>query len=159
MKITVMICLLMLAIPMTQTGVETGAFEQARRIGAAGETSFFVFSTSVGNYTLRHDGFCEVSVNAKRRTFWLKVGGRAERVYFYEYQGDLLLLYEGSDGTGYLSRVNQQTRKTRWLTPIKAYNIGPSLVEGDIAYFGAVNVLAKVDLKTGTYLWKNESVS
>jgi hypothetical protein len=152
MKITVMICLLMLSVSMTQTGASTGAFEPATRIGAASETSFFTFSTSVGNYTLRHDGFCEVSVKGKRPTFWLKVGRRAERVYFYEYEGDLVLLSEGSDKTGYLSRVNQRTRKTRWVTPVKGSNIGPPRVEGDTAYFGAADVLAKVDLKTGAYL-------
>lgn len=152
MKISVMICLLMLTVPMTQAGVETGAFEPATRIGAAGETAFFVFSTSVGNYTLRHDGLCEVSVKGKRRQFSLKVRGRAERVYFYEYEGDLLLLYEGNDGTGYLARVNQQTRKTRWFTQAKDHSIEPAVVEGERVYFGAAGVLAKVDLKTGAYV-------
>lgn len=152
MKIGVLICLLMLTVPLTQAGVETGAFEPARRIGEAGETSFFVFSTSVGNYTLRYDGLCEVSVKGKRRQFWLKVRGRAERVYFYEYEGDLVLLSEGNDGTGYLARVNQQTRKTRWLTQVRGHNIEPAVVEGDVVYFGATDVLAKLDLKTGAYL-------
>jgi hypothetical protein len=152
MKIGVMICLLMLAVPTTQTGVETGAFEAARKIGAAGETSFFVFSTSLGNYTLRHDGLCEVSVKGKRRQFSLKVRGRVERVYFYEYEGDLVLLYEGTDGTGYLTRINQQTKKTRWFTPAKGHSIKPAMVEGDTVYFGAVDERARVDLKTGAYV-------
>jgi hypothetical protein len=151
MKIAVFVCVLMLAVPAAQAGVvETGVFEEARRVGEAHERSFFLFSTSVGHYAIRHDGMGEVSVNARRRVFFLKVAGRIKRIYFQEHQGDLVVLYEVSDGTGYVGRMNQRSRKMRWLTQIKVKDIASCVVEGEEAHCGDADELTKIDLNSGS---------
>ena len=155
MKFAVLICVLMLTLSATRASVvETGAFEQARRIGEAHQRSFFLFSTAFGRYIIRHDGMGEVTFGARRRAFWLKRGmvGRVEKVYCHEYQGDLLLLYEVSNGGGYAARMNQQSRKMRWLTPVDGNSIGPCVVDGDEAHCGAAEKLTKIDLDTGARL-------
>src|SRR5689334_13686769 len=74
-----------------------------------------MFSTSVAKYILRHDGLGEVTLpSGIRKVFSVKVGAkeRIERVYSWEYGGDLLLLYQAG-GSGYLARMNQHSRKVR----------------------------------------------
>lgn len=151
MKIAVWICVLMLTLSGTAISAGTGAFEQATRIGEGKERSFFLFSTSIGHYAIRHDGMGEVSINARRRVFFLKLGpsARLERIYFHEYQNDVVLVYGVSSGMSYVTRMNQQTRKTRWLTPIEGDDIGPCVVEGNEAHCGPTSDLTKIDLNTG----------
>jgi hypothetical protein len=138
MKIIALICALVMTVSAIQPAVETGAFEEARPVG-----EFFMFSTAFGRYIIRDDGMGEVTFGAKRRAFWLKRGmaGRIDRVYFHEYEGDLLVLYEVNDKTGYMARMNQQQRKIRWTTPVT----GPCAVEGDVANCEA----SKINLTTG----------
>jgi len=80
------------------------------------------------------------------------------RFYFLEHENDLLLIYELSDerlGWGYLVRLNQKTLKTKWALPINGFNIGPGLVDtASDAYLSAANLFARVNLKTGTYVWQ-----
>jgi hypothetical protein len=92
-------------------------FVPAERFGEASarERTFFLFSTSLAKYILRHDGTGEATSRAGlRRSFYLKVasGERIERVYSLEYEGDLVLLYQAGD-TGYVARMNQRSRKVR----------------------------------------------
>ena len=99
-------------------------FTLAERFGEPGqqERTFFLFSTSVAKYILRHDGFGEVTSHAGlRRVFSVKVGAREriERVYSMEYEGDLLLLYQASE-TGYLTRISQKTRKVKAVLTVNA---------------------------------------
>jgi hypothetical protein len=99
-----------------QAGDES-PFVLAERSGeaSANERTFFVFSTSVAKYILRHDGMGEVTLpSGIRKVFNVKVGikERIERVYSWEYGGDLLLLYQAGDA-GYLARMNQHSRKVR----------------------------------------------
>lgn len=139
MKISVLVCVLMLAGSAAystesaqDSTVETGTFEEARAVG-----TFFLFSTSYGRYVIRHDGMGEVTFGARRRAFWVKRGmaGRVERVYFQEYEGELLLLYQ-VNGNGYIARMHQQSRKVRWITPVTA----PCKVAGDEAHCDGSNI-------------------
>jgi hypothetical protein len=125
-KKTVLVCVFVLAVlamarAQAQRGAEEASpFTPAERFGEEKERerTFFVFSTSAGKYILRHDGMGEVTSHAGlRKVFNVKVGAgeRIERVYLWEYGGDLLLLYQAGDA-GYLARMNQRSRKVRTMT-------------------------------------------
>ncbi|HKE58404.1 MAG TPA: hypothetical protein VKB46_16950 [Pyrinomonadaceae bacterium] len=140
---------------------QSTAFTRIERIGEANARSFFVFSTERGfNYTIRHDGHAEVSAaKVLRRNFDLKMGlaGRLDRVYFSEHDGDLLLIYETTDGRqtrAFFERMDPKSLKLKWITAIDGFNLGPGLVEGNDAYLVASNLMARVDLQTGSYLWQ-----
>jgi len=107
------------------------AFVLAERFGEANqnERTFFTFSTCVAKYILRHDGFGEVTSSAGlRRVFAVKAGAREriERVYWLEYEGDLLLLYQAGE-TGYLARISQKTRKMKAVLTVNADFVPPIL--------------------------------
>jgi hypothetical protein len=131
MKNALVVCLLL--VLGSPRAAET--FTLADRVGEPNARNFFLFSTSAGNYTIRHDGMGEVSSpKGMRRVFNLKVGvkGRLERVYFLEHEGDLLLLYEVMGHGSYLLRMEQTKRKARWLTPLESSNLQPPIIEGDL---------------------------
>jgi hypothetical protein len=138
-------------------------FITIERTGQATGLSFFLFSTNDHHYAIRHDGFAESNFLEKhhRRTFRLKVshGARLERLYVAEFQDDLILAFEvtnGGWGWAYVARLNETARKFRWVTPITGINLGPGLIEEGSVYLTAQNLLAKLDLHSGTYTWQKE---
>jgi hypothetical protein len=52
--------------------------------------------------------------------------------------------------------LNQKTLKPKWAAPINGFNIGPAALEANYAYLSAANLLAKIDLQTGKYVWQQE---
>ena len=130
------------------------------RIGEATARSFFVFSTPMRNYAIRHDGHGESwAPNTMRKNFDLRMGGagRLERLYFVEYESDVVLEYEVTDQRGdwgYVLRMDQKTQRYKWITPLSANNLGPGLVAGNDFYFSASGFLAKLDMQTGAFVWQ-----
>ena len=132
MKRVVVVCLIWSSLAFgAPWSAET--FVLAERVGEPNERSFFMFSTSAGQYTIRHDGMGEVtSPKGMRRVFNLRVGGRAriERVYHLEHQGDLFLMYEVTGQVFYLVRMEQTKRKLRWSREIRDVVDSP-VIDGD----------------------------
>jgi hypothetical protein len=105
------------------------AFALADRVGEPGERSFFLFSTSAGNYVVRHDGMGEFSSpKGMRRVFRLNVKGRIDQVYFLEHEGDLFICYEVNETT-FVVRMEQTKRKIRWTASLGAR--GVPTIDGD----------------------------
>ena len=156
MKTMVLVCLLMVVGSNAQDAVvQTGAFAEADRLGEAPNVAFFLFSTSYGNYVIRPDGLGEIGTHQRKQQyyqnqFYLKVGmnGRVQRMYFLEHEGDLLLAFEVRN-IGYVRRMNQPTRKMRWLTPIDATVVNQCVVQGNEVHCGDGDKLTKIDLNTG----------
>ena len=118
MKKTLVVWLLMCLGVLVSWSVALGAesFTLAERVGEPGERSFFLFSTSSGNYILRQDGMGEfTSPKGMRRVYRLRVDGRGtiERVYFLEHEGDVFICYEVNE-VAYLVRMEQTKRTVRW---------------------------------------------
>ncbi|HEX3184989.1 MAG TPA: hypothetical protein VHQ94_09325 [Pyrinomonadaceae bacterium] len=157
MKVGVLMCALMLAASVSQeTSVQKAGFAEANRVGEPPQVTFFMFSTSYGNYVISQYGLGEVGTPRRNLQFLLKVGmtGRVKRMYFQEYEGDLLLSFEVGD-TGYVRRMNQQTRKMRWLTPVDRSVVDHCVVEGAEVHCGAGDKLTKIDLNKGGLVSSN----
>ncbi len=168
MKIVVVVSFLLASVclpPHTNSFQSTVPFTRVERIGDANARSFFVFSTSVRDYAIRHDGHGEgSSTTVMRKNFDLRMDGasRLERVYFAEFEGDLLLAYEVTASSGdwsYVTRFNQKSMKQLWLKPMSAERLGPGVVEASGAYFGSAGKLFKIDPKSGTVLWEQTQVA
>ena len=117
-------------------------FTLAERIGHT-PRAFFRFSTSIAKYTVRYDGFVEVYVNndinhKRKRVFFLTMAGkgRLENIYFVEHQGDLLLRYDVIDQGSYLMRLEQRSRKQRWVRPLDGISSQAPTIYGDKVLIG-----------------------
>lgn len=125
MKNLVVVCLAILvtvtvAAPAYSQGEEVSPFEQVKRIGEPPTQTFYLISTSVNKYTIRDDGLGNVATRIWAKHFQLKVapGSHIERLYFFEYEGELLLLYEAG-ASGYLVRLDQKTKTIKSTKAIK----------------------------------------
>jgi hypothetical protein len=132
MKKFLVVCLGVLVLSSAGLGAvgSPETFALADRVGEPGERSFFLFSTSAGNYIVRQDGMGEFSSpKGMRRVFTLRVGarGRIEQIYFLEHEGDVFILYEVNDAA-FLVRMEQTKRKIRWTTPLM--NTGVPVIDG-----------------------------
>ncbi|HSL54964.1 MAG TPA: hypothetical protein VK868_11245 [Pyrinomonadaceae bacterium] len=133
MKRLLVVCLGVLVLSTVAFGAET--FALADRVGEPGERSFFLFSTSAGNYVVRHDGMGEfTSPKGMRRVFHLRVKGRIDQIYFIEHEGDVFILYEVNDAA-LLVRMEQTKRRIRWSASLAQMSVpqidGESVVVGD----------------------------
>lgn len=124
MKNLVVVCLAILAAvsaaaPAFSQREDVSPFAPVKRIGDPPAQTFYLFSTSVNNYAIRHDGLGDVLVRVRKIHFHLKVGSysRIERLYFFEYKSDLLLLYQAG-ASGYLARFDQKTKTIESTTAI-----------------------------------------
>jgi hypothetical protein len=151
MKNLLVVCLI---LPFATVGSAYSSsretFTLADRVGEPNARSFFLFSTSAGNYTLRHDGMGEVSSpKGMRRVFYVKVGpkSRLDRVYYLEHEGDLLLLCEVRGQGFYLMRMEQKKRKLRWFTPLPDVSLADQdpVVNGDAVFIGTTTMISKND--------------
>jgi hypothetical protein len=126
---------------------EAETFGVADRVGELNERHFFLFSTSAGNYIVRHDGWTEFSPpRGKRRVFTLNAGraGRIDSVYFLEHERDLFLVY-GVQQTSYIVRISQATSKPRWMMNIDSGEVEAPSIDGDFLMLKN----AAVDTTTG----------
>jgi hypothetical protein len=138
MKRLLVVCLGVLVLSTVAFGAET--FTLAERVGEPGERSFFLFSTSAGNYIVRQDGMGEFSSpKGMRRVFTLRLGarGRIERVYFVEHEGDVFICYEVNDAA-FLVRMEQTKRKVRWSTELNGR--GVPVIQGDLVVVNSIQI-------------------
>ncbi|HKG60034.1 MAG TPA: hypothetical protein VKB05_09745 [Pyrinomonadaceae bacterium] len=114
------------------------AFTLADRVGERGERSFFLFSTSAGNYIVRHDGMGEFSSpKGMRRVFRLNVKGRIDQIYFLEHEGDVFICYEVNETT-VVVRMEQTKRKIRWSAQVA--DRGVPQIDGDSVVVNSVKI-------------------
>jgi hypothetical protein len=136
MKKILVVCLGVLVLSTVALGAE--AFAPADRVGEPGERSFFLFSTSAGNYVVRHDGMGEFSSpKGMRRVFRLNVKGRIDQVYFLEHEGDVFICYEVNETT-FVVRMEQTKRKIRWTASLGAR--GVPRIDGDSVVINSVRI-------------------
>ena len=136
MKKLLVVCLVVLMLSTVAFGTET--FAPADRVGEPGERSFFLFSTSAGNYIVRHDGMGEFSSpKGMRRVFNLRVKGRIERIYFLEHEGDVFICYEMNDAA-LVVRMEQTKRKIRWTASID--DRGVPVIDGDYLVVNSLRI-------------------
>ena len=138
MKKLLVVCLSVLVLSTVALGAES--FALADRVGEPGERSFFLFSTSAGNYIVRQDGMGEFSSpKGMRRVFTLRVMGksRIERVYFLEHEGDVFICYEVNDAA-FVVRMEQVKRKIRWTASIE--KVGVPRIEGEFVAVNSVQI-------------------
>jgi hypothetical protein len=127
MKKLLVVCLVIQVFATVAFGADT--FALADRVGEPGERSFFLFSTSAGNYIVRQDGMGEFSSpKGMRRVFSLRVKGRIERIYFLEHEGDVFICYEMNEAT-FIVRMEQTKRKIRWSAQLD--DRGVPVIDGD----------------------------
>lgn len=140
-------------------------FRQARGTGASAEAppEAFEFELSGYSYHVRNNGAGRRMKDGRTRLFNLRLEGRdfIERVYFAEYESNVILVCQVSDGDageGFVVRLEQPSMRARWRRIIPAFNVGMPARDGTSLYLTAARFVARLDLKTGEYIWEHEGL-
>ena len=141
------VCLgVVLSMPVNET------FTLADRFGQPPRTVYFRFNTSIAKYTIRYDGYVEVYVDndfghLRKRNFFLNMEkkGRIEHIYYLQHEGDLLLRYDVMGQGSYLTRIEQRSRKQRWVTKVSDVSSQAPSVYGERVVVGDSVEIRKTD--------------
>jgi hypothetical protein len=120
----------------------------------------FDFSLSGYAYQVRSNGAGRRTKDGKTRLFNLRLeGGDAIRhIYFAEYERNVLLVCEVSDGergAGFVVRLEQPSMRARWRREVPGPNIGRPLLDKTSLYLTAARFVARLDPETGEYVWRH----
>lgn len=90
--------------------------------------------------------------------FRLNVPGRdAITVLHYgSYNKDLIFVYETEDGessASFVVRLDGKTLKKKWEAELGGFNTASGLINNGYLYQTAIGLVAKLDLKTGKFVW------
>jgi hypothetical protein len=98
---------------------------------------------------------------ARRFNLWLAGRNFVEGLRFAVHEGDLLLLCELNDGearTGLVVRLEQPSMRALWRSPVPAAEVGEPLRDGHDLYVTGADFVARLDLRTGGYVWQHEEI-
>jgi len=91
----------------------------------------------------------------------MEESGHLEHVWYKASDGDLLLLFEASDGNigrGALCRYQVSSWSQRWCQWISAFNVMAAVAEDGGIYVGGIGFLGKLDGRSGQFLWQQQDL-
>ena len=138
-------------------------FSAAKSFPELPDTASFEFSSGGYQYRIAGNGKGHRSGNNKR-SFNLRVAPNdylTHNLYFTEYEGDLLLIAEvsnGDYGMGFIARLDGATLRMKWKRVIPGFNVGQGLLDGAFAYVTGIGFVGKVNLKSGAYAWRHRDL-
>jgi hypothetical protein len=62
---------------------------------------------------------------------------------------------DGGSGAGFAVRLEQPSMRARWKAEFPAFNVGQPLRDGAHLYLTGIGFVAKLDLRTGLYVWRH----
>ena len=128
------------------------------------EPERFDFSIGLSQYTVSKEGKGSITTQGtKRRSFDLSLerNDRLVRVYYADYEGELLLIGEVTDdvyGAGFVARLDTRALKMKWKCSIPAFNVGQALIYEGNVYVTGVGFVGKINLRSGKYHWRHEDL-
>ena len=144
---------------------QSKGFGRARvvRVEKPSGSTAFEFEAGGFSYHIADNGNGRRTKGNKIRRFNLRFDGPdfMEGLRFAVYEGDLLLACELNDGDaagGLFVRLEQPSMRALWRQPVPTFNLGEPLREGSSLYLTGLGFVAKLDLRTGEYVWEHEDL-
>lgn len=144
---------------------QSNGFGRARQVRAPSSSGSMAFEFEAGgfSYHISANGNGRRTKGNKTRRFNLRFDGPyfMEGLRFAVYEGDLLLACELNDGeaaAGLVVRLEQPSMRALWRQPVPSFNLGEPLREGPSLYLTGLGFVAKLDLRTGEYVWQHEDL-
>jgi hypothetical protein len=135
-------------------------FRPAQAIGEGATPDAFEFELSGYSYRIASNGAGRRVRREAVRRFNLRLEGSdwLRHVQFAEYEGNVLLVCEVSDGetgAGFVVRLEQPSMRALWRAELSAFNVGPPLRDGGHLYLTGIGFAAKLELDGGRFLWRH----
>jgi hypothetical protein len=164
-RITTALVLLLLLASLGSGQHVARPFTEAKGLPGVNDSSHFKFSTARFKYEVSKEGRGKRTggdVPASNFNLRLESNVYLDRaIYHAEYEGDLLLICEVSDGdygSGFITRLDGRTLRMKWKRIIPAFNVGQGLIEDQYAYVTGIGFIGKVNLESGAFLWQHNDL-
>lgn len=145
--------------------LQSKGFARVRQVRDPGSSGSMAFEFEAGgfSYHVAANGNGRRTKGSKTRRFNLRFDGPdfMEDLRFAVYEGDLLLACELNDGDaagGLVVRLEQPSMRALWRQPVPSFNLGEPLREGRHLYLTGMGFVAKLDLRTGEYVWQHKDL-
>jgi hypothetical protein len=102
-----------------------------------------------------------VAQSAQMFALPLDTGLHIERLGFMRFQTDPVLLYQQTDNegaSGWVARFDSAGLQLRWSVRVPGFNVGYALLDGSGLYVTCFGFVGKLDLATGTYIWRHDDL-
>lgn len=140
-------------------------FQAARTVNsdATPDPETFEFEIDDFAYRINANGNGRRTKGKRVRGFNLRLdrGESIARIFYSEFEGDLLLLLHtnitGVD-LGFVTRLEQPSMRGRWRQRIPASDVGDPLRDGHNCYVTGMGFVGKLDLRTGEYAWQHDDL-
>lgn len=140
-------------------------FREARalNLNATPEAEAFEFEMHGFAYHVSANGNGRRTKGKKVRGFNLLLdrGESISRVFYSEFEGDLLLLLHtdiAGVGLGFVTRLEQPSMRGLWRQRIPASDVGDPLRDGHNLYVTGMGFVGKLDLRTAEYAWQHDDL-
>ncbi|HEX8559776.1 MAG TPA: hypothetical protein VF668_16900 [Pyrinomonadaceae bacterium] len=139
------------------------AFRPAQGVPADAPAAF-EFEMNGFAYRVASNGNGRRTKGDRTRHFNLRLEGQTRlgaSVYFAEYEGDLLLAYEVTDGVnagGRVTRLLQPSMRALWNANLPRGRPGPPAREGRFLYLTAAGFVGRLDLAGGAWAWSHDDL-
>lgn len=167
MKLKIFLLFIFLSGSCLNSFAQIAEFSESKGSGTSEFGSFAKWDFEIGSarYEVLSSGQAtRISDKNAVTKFRLPLGKNetvSSNVFFAQYKTDLILLYEaniGGEGLGYIASFNSASIKLKWKAVISGFNVGIGLLENQFAYLTAIGFIAKINLLTGKYVWKQDKL-
>jgi hypothetical protein len=131
---------------------------EALATGPSGETLEFFLRFEPAECRVRWNGagHCALATGPLRFAVPVPDDQWIERLYYFPYQGDFVVLHQHrgwAAAQGAVARLTRRGLRVRWQVSVPAGDLGPPRVHEGFAYVSASGFAGKLDLATGTWAW------
>jgi hypothetical protein len=84
-----------------------------------------------------------------------------ERAYLYETDEYFYIFFTDTDNDGatsWIQKLSKSPLKSEYVEQIQGFNLGQPIIDGKSAYVSAIGFIGKIDLNTGSYIWKHHNL-
>jgi hypothetical protein len=138
------------------------AVEGIRRSQTYDYDSFDVYLDNL-HYLVTPEG--RITVRAKGGkwidSFRLNTSLIVEDCYFYHHKNDLIVFYTDTDSEysgSFTECYDLKTYTRKWYLPCGGFNLANPWIAGKKSYVATIGFAARINMETGRYDWKNDSL-
>ena len=153
------------AVASAQASKSAPVFREARAVNqdATPSAQAFEFEMNGFAYHVRQNGNGRRTKGTRVRGFNLRLdsGEAVARLFYSEFEGDLLLLLHttvADSAFGFVTRLEQPSMRGLWRQRIPAGDLGRPLRDGRDLYVTGTGFVGKLDLRTGEYAWQHDDL-
>ena len=110
------------------------------------------------NFLITPLGLFKTNIND---TIKLETDLIVNRAYLYDTDEHFYVFFTDTDhdgATSWIQKISKNPLKSEYVEQIQGFNLGQPIIDGESVYVSAIGFIGKIDLRTGSYDWKQHNL-